>query len=201
MTISEAAASYAGISTLLRNLPLTVAAWLALIAPLASQNVFVPANDVRFTISTEKKSYGRRERIAVTYRIVNVSRRMLYVPRKWEVKCPANPHVWAWFEDSSGKHFTPGYGGSCNPPSFPKAIDERMRKEAILLKPGEHVDDSIELDPSMFSLSPGAYRIEAVLYGWKENEFSEAQRIELEKLGSPFLFGEAPANASITLRP
>jgi hypothetical protein len=185
---------------LLRNLLLNAAIWLAA-APLLSQNVFVPVNDIQFTISTGKKDYGRRERIAVKYRILNASRRPLYVPRKWEVKCPANPHVWAWFEDSSGTHFTPGYGGSCIPASFPNGIDERISKEAILLQPGEHVEDSLDLDPSMFRLPPGAYRIEAVLYGWKENEFSGAQRIELERLGAPFVFGEARANTSVILRP
>jgi len=76
-----------------------------------------------------------------------------------------------------------------------------MGKVAVLLRPGEHLDGRLQLEPSMFRLPPGAYRIEAVLHGWKESEFSDAERIELEKMGSPFASGEVPASMSITLLP
>jgi hypothetical protein len=74
-----------------------------------------------------------------------------------------------------------------------------MSKVAVLLHPGEHLDGRFVLDPTLFHLPPGAYRIEAVLYGWKDNEYSEAERIELPKLGTPLLRGEAPASARIEL--
>jgi hypothetical protein len=169
---------------------------------VAQKETFVPANDVSFTISIERNSYGDREQITVKYQIVNISNGPLYVPRAWEAKCPANPHVWAWFENSAGKHFRPGYGGSCIPSSVPQTVTGRMSKEAVLLKPGEHLDGSLQLDPTLFGgLPPGAYRIEAVLYCWKDGEFTGAERMELEKLGSPFLYGEVPASARVTLTP
>jgi len=74
-----------------------------------------------------------------------------------------------------------------------------MSKVAVLLHPGEHFDGTLKLDPGMFGLSAGAYRIEAVLRGWQDSEFSDAERKELEKMESPFLRGEVPASASITL--
>lgn len=51
----------------------------------------------------------------------------------------------------------------------------------------------------MFRLPPGAYRIEAVLYGWRDEDFSDAERIELPKIGAPLISGEAPASARIEL--
>src|SRR5208337_3371771 len=82
---------------------------------VAQKEIFVPANNVSFTISTEQSSYRAGEQITLKYTITNISDAPLYVPREWEVKCPASPHVWAWFEDSSGQHFRPGYGGSVLP--------------------------------------------------------------------------------------
>ena len=76
------------------------------------------------------------------------------------------PHLWAWFEDSSGKRFVPGYGGSCGC-GGPKTVRERMSKEAVLLKPGEHLDGTFLLDTKLFGgLKPGVYRVEAALTGW-----------------------------------
>jgi hypothetical protein len=75
-----------------------------------------------------------------------------------------------------------------------------MSKVAALLHPGEHIDGTFELEPGMFHLPPGGYRIEATLYGWKDDEFSEAERIELAKIGVPLLSGEEPASTQIELR-
>jgi hypothetical protein len=61
--------------------------------------------------------------------------------------------VWAWFEDSSGKHFVPGYGISCS--GNPRSIIERMSKEAVLLKPREHSDGTFQLDSKLFDLNLG----------------------------------------------
>src|ERR1035441_10839381 len=86
--------------------------------------------------------------------------------------------------------------------SAPQTVTERMKKEAVLLKPGEHLDGSHQLDPTLFGgLPPGAYRIEAVLYCWKDDEFTDAERMELGKVGSPFLRGQVPASARIVLTP
>jgi len=84
--------------------------WLAFVgclipAELAQEEAFVPASDVSFTISTDRTSYGRRQSIAVRYRIVNISNALVYVLRAWEEKCPARPHVWAWLENGAGKLF------------------------------------------------------------------------------------------------
>jgi hypothetical protein len=166
----------------------------------SDEKTFVPANDVSFTISTERSSYRVGEQITLKYRITNISNAPLYAPQKWEVTCPGGPHVWAWFENSSGHHFVGGYSGSCS--NNPKTVSERMGKEAVLLKPGEHIDDTFQLDTTLFGgLKPGEYRIEATLNGWTEEKFTDAERSELERMGNPFLRGEAPASMRVTLTP
>ena len=160
-----------------------------LTASLVAQNkTFVPASDVSFRISTERKSFKVGESITLRYRIKNISNAPLYVPREWEATCPGSPHVWAWFEDSAGQHFVPGYAGSCS--SSPKTVSERMSKEAVLLKPGEHVDGTFRFVAKLFDLKPGAYRIEAALTGWTEEKFTDAERSELTQMSSPFMVGE-----------
>ena len=175
---------------------------LIAISLIAQEDTFVPAADVSFTVSTDRNRYGPREPIAVRYKILNVSNGPVYVPRAWEAKCPVKPHVWAWFENNVGKHFTPGYAGSCSPDGVPKTIAGRMAKEAVLLKPGEHVDGTLQLDPTLFGgLPPGPYRIEAVLYCWNDDEFTADERKDLENVGRRFLRGQAPASTNITLIP
>ena len=100
---------------------------------VAQKGAFVPASDVSFKISNEQNSYEAGQSITLKYRAKNISNAALFVPRESEATCPASPHLWAWFEDSSGKHFVPGYGGDCSPK--PQTIHERMSKEAVLLKP------------------------------------------------------------------
>jgi len=51
---------------------------------LAQEEIFVPANDVSFAISTDRNDYGIGEQILVKYRIANVSNGPLYVPRGFE---------------------------------------------------------------------------------------------------------------------
>jgi hypothetical protein len=58
------------------------------------------------------------------------------------------------------------------------------------------------MDTTLFSgLEPGAYRIEAVLYGWSDKDFSQEQQSELEQMAAPFIREEVPASTSITLKP
>ena len=161
--------------------------------------LFAPANDVSFSISTERKSYSVREEITLKYRITNISGRALYAPRTWSVTCPAYPHVQAWFEDSSGRHTGSGYGGSCNP-AVVLTLSERLSKEAALLKPGAYVEGTVPLNPTIGGgLAPGAYRIEAILYGWSNERLTEAEQAELPKLAAPLLRGEVPTSMRITL--
>lgn len=168
----------------------------------AQKDTFAPASDVRLIISTERNTYKAGEPITIKYKVTNISNARLYVPREWEAKCPAAPHLWAWFEDGSGRHFVPGYAGSCSPTTNPKTLTERMSKEAVLLKPGEHLEGTLRLETKLFGgLRPGPYRIEAVLTGWAEEKFSDAERSELAGLGSPFLRGEVPSSTNITLAP
>jgi hypothetical protein len=149
----------------------------------ARKETLVPANDVSFTVSTERRSYSAGEQITLKYRVTNISNAPLYVPREWEVQCPAAPHVWAWFENSSGQHFVPGYGGSCSPSINSQTVSARMRKEAVLLKPGEHLHGTLQMDTTLFGgLQPGAYRIEAVLSGWVKEKFTDAERSELARM-------------------
>jgi len=105
-----------------------------------------------------------------------------------------------WFEDSSGKHFVPGYAGDCSPST--QNIRERMRKEAVLLKPGERFDGTFRLDTRLFGgLKPGVYRVEAALTGWTEEKFTHAERSELAKMGGRFMAGEVSESTRITLTP
>lgn len=168
----------------------------------SQKETFVPANDVSFSISAGRQNYRAGERIHLRYRITNVSNAALYVPREWEVKCPANPHIWAWFENSSGQHFIPGYGGSCSPEINSQSIRERMSKEAVLLNPKEHVDGTFELDTTLFGgLKPGVYRIEAQLSGWSERQFTSAELSALTLMPGRFMRGEVPSSIRITLLP
>jgi hypothetical protein len=173
----------------------------ALLATLlvAQKQTFAPANDVSFKISTASTTCRAGESIALKYSVKNISNAPLFVPREWEAICPASPHLWAWFEDSSGKHFVPGYGGSCS--GGPKTVSERMSKEAVLLKPGEHLDGTFLLDTKLFGLKPGRYRVEATLSGWTEEKFTDAERSELTRMSSPFMTGEVPDSIRITLAP
>jgi hypothetical protein len=168
----------------------------------AQKETFVPANDVSFTISTETSRYKAGEQITLKYRITNVSNAPLNVPREWEAKCPGKPHVWAWFENGSGQHFVPGYAASCLSSTNSRAdtVTERMVREAVLLEPGKSVDGTFRLDTTLFGgLKPGAYRIEAVLYCWRDEGFTAAELFELTQFGKPFLRGEVPASLPITL--
>jgi hypothetical protein len=184
-------------------------AWALLAASLinviAQQNTFVPANDVSFTISAGRNDYAIDEQIVLKYQITNISNQPLYVPRGFQATAclehNSGPHVWGWFENSAGRHFIPGYGRSCGgtPGATPPPVIQRMNGAAILLRPGEHLDGELQLQPAMFSLLPGAYRIEAVLTGWESDKFSEAERAELERMGNPFLSGEVPASIAVNL--
>jgi hypothetical protein len=169
----------------------------------AQQQVFVPPNDVSFTIRCERKTYKLGEQVSFTYKVKNISRAAIFVPRGvWEVKCPSSPHVWAWFEDGSGRHFIPGYAGSCLGQNAIK-ISERMKKDAVLLRPGEVYEGSSTLDTRTFAdvLKPGSYRVEAGFYGWRDDQFTEAERAELASMKHAFLRGEQAASCVITLAP
>ena len=164
---------------------------------VARNDVFVSSADISFRISSEKKSYEVNQEVRLDYRITNISNAPLYVPREWEATCPTVPHIWAWFEDSSGNHLVPGYAGDCVPKK--DTFRERMSQEAVLLKPGEHLDGPLRLDPKIFHLIPGRYRVEAALTGWAEEKFSAEERGELQKMGHPFVAGEAPDSLTIIL--
>jgi hypothetical protein len=166
---------------------------------IAQKETFVPASDVSFKISTVQTSCKAGESITLKYRVKNISNASLFVPREWAATCPASPHLWAWFEDRSGKHFVPGYGGDCSPSA--QTIRERMNKEAVLLKPGEQLEGTLLLDSKLFGLRPGAYRVEAALTGWNEEKFTDAERSELARMGNPFMTGEVPDSIRITLTP
>lgn len=163
----------------------------------ARDDVFVPAADISFRISSEQRSYGINETVRLDYEIKNLSKAPLYVPREWEATCPPVPHIWVWFLDSSGNHLTAGYGGDCMP--LKRTIQERMSKEAVLLKPGESTYGPLRLEPAMFHLTPGRYRIEGSLTGWTPAKFSAEERAELEKMGHPFVTGEAAGSLTIVL--
>lgn len=183
-------------------LPLRRSAFVAIVATLlilrlvikaqhGEWTVFTPANDVSFTITPTQTSVHIGDPITLKYDVVNVSNRALYVSK---VVCPP---VMAWLEDSAGRHVVRGGVVSCLGPAPNASISERMRVEAQLLKPGERLSNTVSVDTK--GLAPGEYRVEAVFYGWKPEQFSDADLAELAKLGAPFLRGEVPASAKVTL--
>jgi hypothetical protein len=166
-----------------------------------AQQLFVPVNDVSFTIRCERKICKLGDQVEFTYEVRNVSRGAVFVPRGvWDTKCPSAPHVWAWFEDASGKHFIPGYAGSCLGPNN-MTVSERMKKDAVLLRPGDVHRASFILETNTFKndLKPGNYRIEAALYGWRDDQFDAAEKSALHAMRHPFLRGERPASSSVEL--
>jgi len=163
----------------------------------ARNDVFVSAANISFKISSEEKSYNTEEDVRLNYRITNIGSTPLYVPREWEATCPPVPHIWVWFLDGSGNHLSAGYASSCNPAK--KTIQERISKEAVLLKPGDSTDGPLRLSPKMFHLGPGRYRVEASVTGWAPEKFTAEEQSELEKMGHPFITGEAPDSLTIVL--
>lgn len=167
------------------------------------QQPFVHGNDIRFSIRIDRRAYNIGDQIVIHYTIKNVSNGALYVPAtQWEIKCGNPPHLWSRLEDKSGKHYEPGYGGSCLGPNpvDRMSVSERMLKDALLLKPGQVVTGSFSFDSKVFagSLKPGTYRLEAVLYGWNLR-FDNSQLSELAGKGAPFLIGETTASSPVEL--
>jgi len=165
---------------------------------------FVHGSDIQFSIRIDHRAYNIGDKIVIHYTIKNVSNGSLYVPAsQWEITCGNNPHLWSLIEDSSGKHYEPGFGGSCLGPNQidRMSVSERMRKDALLLKPGQVVSGSFSFDSEVFaaSLKPGTYRLEALLYGWNQ-PFDDSQLSELARMGSPFLIGENAASSRVGLR-
>ena len=173
------------------------ASLLVAASAVAASNLFVPSSSVTFQISSEEKSYEIDEVVLLNYRITNTSSAPLYVPREWEATCPTIPHIWAWFEDHSGNHLVPDYASDCRPTK--ETIQERMNKEAVLLKPNESIGGQLRLDPKLFHLAAGRYRVEAALTGWHEEKFTAQEHADLEKRGHPFITGEAPAALTVIL--
>jgi hypothetical protein len=167
---------------------------------LEGQQPLVHGSDVAFTVWTDQTRYSIGEPIVVHYAVKNVSNGALFVPKsQWDVRCGDPPHFWARLEDTSGKHYEPGYGGSCL--GFDRtSIGERMQKDAVLLKPGQSIRGSFTFDPKVFhDLNAGTYRLEAVLYGWNL-EFSRSELTQLSGMGAPFLTGETHATTLIELQ-
>jgi hypothetical protein len=172
-------------------------------AKTQAQQPFVHSNDVLFTIRTDSKEFNVGDQIVIRYTIKNVSNGTLYVPRsQWEIKCGNPPHFWSRLEDSSGKHYEPGYGFSCLGPSDADrmSVSERMQKDAVLLKPGQQATGSFRVDSNAFAneLRPGNYRLEAVIYGWNL-AFDNSQLSELAKMEAPFFMGESGASSQVKL--
>lgn len=176
---------------------------LAVSAETNGQQTFVHGSDISFRIATDRRTYNVGDQIIIHYTIQNISNGALYVPAtQWEIKCGNNPHLWSRLEDHSGKHYEPGFAGSCLSPNpiDRMSLSERMRKDAVLLKPGHAVTGSFIFESSIFAnLKPGAYRLEAVLYGWNLS-YDNSELSELAGMGAPFLTGECNASLPVKLR-
>lgn len=184
-----------------RFAPLLIVSSLAVI--LEAQQPFVHGSDVAFAIRTDQSKYVIGEPIIVRYTVKNVSNGALFVPKsQWSIRCGDPPHLWARLEDNSGKHYEPGYGGSCLGPSpeHRMSVSQRMQKDAVLVKPGQTVHGSFTFQPKVLSdLKPGSYRLEAVLYGWNL-PFNTSELSELHRMGAAFLIGETHASTHVELR-
>lgn len=162
-----------------------------------AQQPFVHSSDVHFSIRTDSKEFYVGDQIVIHYTIRNISNGALYVPRsQWEIKCGNPPHFWSRVEDSSGKHYEPGYAFSCLSPSAADemSVSERMQKDTVLLKPGQEATGSFSFNSNVFGneLRPGNYRLEAVMNGWNI-AFDKKQLSELARMGAPFFIGESAA--------
>jgi hypothetical protein len=150
--------------------------------------------------STDQTKYVMGEPIIVRYTVKNVSNGPLFVPKsQWDIRCGDAPHLWARLEDNSGKHYEPGYGGSCLGPSPEDrmSVPDRMQKDAVLVRPGQAVHGRFTFQPSVLNdLKPGSYRLEAVLYGWSLS-FNSSELSDLHRMGAPFLFGETHATTHV----
>jgi hypothetical protein len=109
-----------------------------------------------------------------------------------------------WVEDSTGKHFVPGWAGSCLGPNPVDKMNaaQRMEKDAVLLKPMAYIDGTFDFDTNIFvdkGSKPGRYRLEAVLRAWKDQDFDEAQTLSLETMKHPSLRGKVTASHPIEL--
>jgi hypothetical protein len=159
--------------------------------------------DVSFAVSLARTTYSISEQIPVSYRIVNVSKRRLYVPRGFEATACLGfgpPRIWGWFENSAGQQFRHGYGVSCSSTSGElPTLTERIRRGTVPLIPGEWRDGVLSMDPTR--LPAGPYRIEAVLRGWNVNDFSPAEADELARMGIALLSGDVPASVTVTITP
>ena len=179
------------------NIFFCAACLLLAASAVARSDVFVSSADISFRISSEKKSYEINETVRLNYSVTNISKMPLYVPREWGATCPPVPHIWVWFLDSSGNHLNAGYLGDCM--RNEQTIQERMSKEAVLLKPGESTYGPLRLEAKIFHLTPGRYRIEGSLTGWAPETYSADERAELEKMGYPFVTGEVPSSLTVVL--
>lgn len=170
---------------------------------LQAQQSFVHGSDIAFAIRTDRTQYSMAEAIVIRYTIKNVSNGALFVPKsQWGTRCGEPPYLWARLEDKSGKHYEPGYAGDClGPiPDDRMSVPERMQKDAVLLKPGQAVHESFTFQTKVFGgLKPGSYRLEAVLYGWTP-PFSTSELSALNRMGAPFLIGEAHATTRVALQ-
>jgi hypothetical protein len=94
----------------------------------------------------------------------------------------------------------PGFAGSCS--SISQTITERMSKEAVLLKPGGHLDGTFVFETKLSGgLKPGVYKAVASLSGWNQDKFTEPGRAELARMARLFMTGEVLDSVRVTLIP
>ncbi len=178
---------------------------LVLLEGAAAQTPFAHGNDVSFSINTGQKHYEIGESITISYKIRNVGSGPLFVPRsQLDRACSEPPHLRALLENSSGKHFEPGFigGGLGAKECSTLSVSEWLKKDAVLLKPQQAVSGTFvfQFPRGRFTqkLKPGTYRLEALLYGWNA-PFTESQRKELDTISGALFVGEANSTTQIEL--
>ena len=166
---------------------------LALVAttPPAHHKIFAPSSSISFTISTDKPRYKLGIKSQHSPSPALRSERL-------GAKCPTARRLWATICSASGRDFTAGFAGSCFPQVNDWPAAGRMAKEAVLLKPGEYEEGTLQVPTSCDDLTPGAYRVEASVTAGTEDKFTSG---ELAKMSAPFLRGVVPASTRVTLKP
>jgi hypothetical protein len=179
---------------------------IALLAQLPAPNVFAPATDVSFTISVDRTAYTIRDEIPFRYRIVNVGKAPLYVPRGFNATACLEPHhppmIRGWLQSAAGNYSSDGYAASCGAAvdALPLTLEEWMKQGATLLRPGEAVEGVLRVSAtSGLGASPGTYRVGATLVGWNERSFPLADFERTERAGLRLLRGEVATSAAVTL--
>lgn len=189
--------------------PLLVALVLTALVGVSAQTApidgpFTSGGVVSLSITIEPLQYSVRDTIPVTYRITNVSKAPLYVPKGFEATAcledfsTRSPHILAWIENDVGQRVGPGYGASCaSTLGVVPTLAQRLTA-AVILRPDETVSGPLSVGLRQPSVG-GQYKVGVTLRGWAASDFPAAYLDEIRTAGMPLLAGEWNASVTVAL--